>query len=51
MLTNRTAAYNFSYPSSAGSVVFGVHLSARAPDSYRDFRLDLALGETIRPCV
>jgi hypothetical protein len=37
--------YNFSYPSSAAAVVFGVHLSARAV-----FRLDRK-SPAIRPCV
>jgi hypothetical protein len=37
-------AYNFSYPSSAAALVFGVYLSVRAA-----FQLDLALGETILP--
>jgi hypothetical protein len=34
-MTERTPGANFSYPSSAAAVVFGVHLSARAV-----FRLD-----------
>ena len=37
--------HNISYPSSAGSVVFGVHLSAQAA-----FRLDRK-SPAIRPCV
>ena len=40
---NRTA--NFSYPSSAAAVVFGVHLSVQAA-----FRLDRK-SPAIRPCV
>jgi hypothetical protein len=36
---------NFSYPSSAAAVVFGVYLSARAV-----FRLDRK-SPAIRPCV
>jgi len=43
--TDITPAANFSYPSSAAAVVFGVHLSARAA-----FRLDRK-SPAIRPCV
>ena len=44
---NEQRTANFSYPSSAAAVVFGVHLSARAA-----FRLDPEdSGPTIRPCV
>ena len=42
---NKKRTHNFSYPSSAGSVVFGVHLSAQAA-----FRLDRK-SPAIRPCV
>jgi len=42
--TEKQRTANISYPSSAGSVVSGVYLSAQAV-----FRLDLAKGETIRP--
>ncbi len=41
----QSPAGNFSYPSSAAAVVFGVHLSARAV-----FRLDRK-SPAIRPCV
>jgi hypothetical protein len=44
-LKRMQTGYNISYPSSAGSVVFGVHLSARAA-----FRLDRK-SPAIRPCV
>jgi hypothetical protein len=37
--------HNFSYPSSAAAVVFGLYLAARAA-----FRLDRKLP-AIRPCV
>ena len=42
---NQNPAHNFSYPSSAAAVVFGVHLSAQAA-----FRLDRK-SPAIRPCV
>ena len=41
----RKPPYNFSYPSSAAAVVFGVHLSA-----WSVFRLDRK-SPAIRPCV
>ena len=42
-----TTNANISYPSSAGSVVFGVYFSARAA-----YRLDPEdSGPAIRPCV
>jgi hypothetical protein len=40
-------AHNFSYPSSAAVVVFGVHLSTQTT-----FRLDPdSSGPAIRPCM
>jgi hypothetical protein len=45
MKTNESRTHNISYPSSAATVVFGVHLSAQAA-----FRLDRKLP-AIRPCL
>jgi len=45
LLVKRITAHNISYPSSAATVVFGGHLSARAA-----FRLDRK-SPAIRPCV
>jgi hypothetical protein len=52
LMLDKTPAHNFSYPSSAAAVVFGVHLSAQAvfrldrkspaPDSYRGPHLRVA---------
>jgi hypothetical protein len=42
---NENRPYNISYPSSAGSVVFGVHLSAQA-----SFRFDRK-SPAVRTCV
>jgi hypothetical protein len=44
-LEESSTAYNFSYPSSAAAVVFGVHLFAQAV-----FRLDRK-SPAIRTCV
>jgi len=44
MLTGDKTAGNFSYPSSAAAVVFGVYLSAQAA-----FRLDRK-SPAVRPC-
>jgi len=43
---NRKDAYNFSCPSSAGAVVFGVYLSAQAA-----YRLDMKEARNPPLCV
>jgi hypothetical protein len=45
MAEKEQLGHNISYPSSAGSVVYAVHLSARA-----SFRLDRK-SHAIHPCV